>query len=170
MVYYSYTLSLAPKIQLMDIATLKERHDLVQNSAEARLYLQLGELLKQLSSKDLPTTVTEKINKHISVLNNGNFEGRDLKKTVKRQQTEILKFVEKELKIVPKNYYRNLWLALGMSAFGLPLGVAFGLSIGNMGLMALGLPIGMVIGVAVGSSMDKKALERGRQLDIEIKY
>lgn len=89
---------------------------------------------------------------------------------MKRQQTEILKFVEKELKIVPKNYYRNLWVALGMSAFGLPLGVAFGLSIGNMGLMALGLPIGMAIGVLVGSSMDKKALEQGRQLDIEIKY
>ncbi len=154
----------------MNIATLKERRDLVQNSAEARLYLQLGELLKQLGTKNLPATVTEKINRHISVLNNANFEGRELKRTVKRQQTEILKFVEKELKIVPKNYYRNLWVALGMSAFGLPLGVAFGLSIGNMGLMALGLPIGMAIGVLVGSSMDKKALEQGRQLDIEIKY
>ncbi len=154
----------------MNIATLKERRDLVQNSAEARLYHQLGELLKQLGTKNLPATVTEKINRHISVLNNANFEGRELKKTVKRQQTEILKFVEKELKIVPKNYYRNLWVALGMSAFGLPLGVAFGLSIGNMGLMALGLPIGMAIGVLVGSSMDKKALEQGRQLDIEIKY
>jgi len=154
----------------MNIATLKERRDLVQNSAGARLYLQLGELLKQLGTKNLPATVTEKINRHISVLNNANFEGRELKKTVKRQQTEILKFVEKELKIVPKNYYRNLWVALGMSAFGLPLGVAFGLSIGNMGLMALGLPIGMAIGVLVGSSMDKKALEQGRQLDIEIKY
>lgn len=154
----------------MNIATLKERRDLIQNSAGARLYLQLGELLKQLGTKNLPATVTEKINRHISVLNNANFEGRELKKTVKKQQTEILKFVEKELKIVPKNYYRNLWVALGMSAFGLPLGVAFGLSIGNMGLMALGLPIGMAIGVLVGSSMDKKALEQGRQLDIEIKY
>ena len=76
---------------------------------------------------------------------------------------------EKELKIVPKNYYRNLWMVLGMSAFGLPLGVAFGLSLGNIGLLAIGLPIGMAIGTLVGSKLDKKALESGKQLDIELK-
>ncbi len=57
-----------------------------------------------------------------------------------------------------------------MAAFGIPLGVAFGISIGNMGLLGIGLPIGMVIGMAVGSVMDKKAVESGRQLDLEIKY
>ena len=76
---------------------------------------------------------------------------------------------EKELKIVTKNYYRNLWMVLGMSAFGLPLGVAFGLSLGNIGLLAIGLPIGMAIGTLVGSKLDKKALESGKQLDIELK-
>ena len=69
-----------------------------------------------------------------------------------------------------KNHYRNTWLALGMAAFGIPLGVAFGTSSGNMGLIGIGLPIGMVIGMAVGSGMDKKAVESGRQLDLEIKY
>lgn len=73
------------------------------------------------------------------------------------------------MKLVPKNYYRNLWMILGMTTFGLPLGVAFGLSLGNIGLLALGLPIGMVIGLAVGSSLDKKASENGKQLDIELK-
>jgi hypothetical protein len=38
-----------------------------------------------------------------------------------------------------------------------------------MGLLAIGLPIGMGIGIAVGTSMDKKAMNEGRQLDIEIK-
>ena len=50
------------------------------------------------------------------------------------------------------------------------LRVAFGTSIGNMGLLGIGLPIGMVIGMAVGSGMDKKAVESGKQLDLEIKY
>jgi len=154
----------------MNIAALKERNNLDQHTAEARFYTQLAELLQQLRLRTLPTSVTEKINTHISVLNSSDCDGSNLKKLVKKQQAEILKLIEKELKIVPKNYYRNLWLALGISAFGLPLGVAFGLSIGNMGLMALGLPIGMAIGVAVGTNMDKKALEQGRQLDIEIKY
>jgi hypothetical protein len=56
-----------------------------------------------------------------------------------------------------------------MTSFGLPLGVAFGISIGNIGLLGLGLPIGMAIGLAVGTSMDKKAAAEGRQLAFEVK-
>ena len=62
-----------------------------------------------------------------------------------------------------------MWLALGMSTFGIPIGVAFGLSIGNIALLGAGLPIGMAIGLVVGSKMDKKAFEEGRQLNIELK-
>jgi hypothetical protein len=50
------------------------------------------------------------------------------------------------------------------------MGVAFGISLGNLGLLGLGLPIGMAVGVGVGSMMDKKALQEGRQLDFEVKY
>lgn len=32
------------------------------------------------------------------------------------------------------------------------------------------IPIGLAIGMAVGTGMDKKALEEGRQIDLEIKY
>ncbi|MNR38502.1 hypothetical protein D3C85_1566120 [compost metagenome] len=103
-------------------------------------------------------------------MNISSFIGNDFKKLIKQEQTAILKHVEKAHKIAPKNYYRNLWMLLGFTAFGLPIGVSFGLSIGNIGLMGVGLPIGMAIGAAVGSSMDKKALSEGRQLDIEIKY
>ena len=95
--------------------------------------------------------------------------GTALSHLIKKKQNKIIKLTEKELKIVPKNYYRNLWMVLGMSAFGLPLGVAFGLSLGNIGLLAIGLPIGMAIGTLVGSKLDKKALESGKQLDIELK-
>jgi hypothetical protein len=62
-----------------------------------------------------------------------------------------------------------MWMLFGMSGIGLPIGVAFGLSIGNIGLLGLGLPIGMAIGLAIGMSLDKKALNEGRQLNIEIK-
>ena len=54
----------------------------------------------------------------------------------------------------------------GMSAFGLPLGIVFGASMGNTGLLGIGLPIGMVIGIAVGASMDTKAAKEGRQLNV----
>jgi hypothetical protein len=82
----------------------------------------------------------------------------------------LIKLIEKEVKLVPKNYYRNLWLTLGMAGFGIPIGVAFGASLGNMAFIGVGLPIGLAFGIALGTGMDKKALAEGRQLDLEIKY
>lgn len=61
-------------------------------------------------------------------------------------------------------------MVLGMSVFGIPLGLGFGLSIGNFGMLAIGIGIGMAIGVGVGTSMDKKAFNEGRQLDFEAKW
>ena len=77
--------------------------------------------------------------------------------------------IEKEEKLVPKNAYRTRWMAIGMSVFGVPIGMAFGASLGNMAFLAIGIPLGMAIGIAIGAGMDKKALEEGRQLDIEIR-
>jgi hypothetical protein len=71
---------------------------------------------------------------------------------------------------VPKNHYRNVWLALGIAAFGVPLGVVFGASLGNMGYLAIGIPFGLSIGLAIGTGLDKKAADEGRQLDVEINF
>ena len=136
----------------------------VNNSIE-----QFKQLNKLLNDKKLPVKIIEKINFEIELLNSSQLVGNSLLHLIKKKQNKIIRLTEKELKIVPKNYYRNLWMVLGMSAFGLPLGVAFGLSMGNIGLLAIGLPIGMGIGVLVGSKLDKKASESGKQLDIELK-
>lgn len=130
---------------------------------------QFNRLIKLLNEKNLTINVIEKINDDITELNSSQVMGTSLSHLIKKKQNKIIKLTEKELKIVPKNYYRNLCMVLGMSAFGLPLGVAFGLSLGNIGLLAIGLPIGMAIGTLVGSKLDKKALESGKQLDIELK-
>lgn len=42
------------------------------------------------------------------------------------------------------------------------------MSIGNLGLIPASLPMGMGIGAMVGAGMDKKALQEGRQLALEI--
>ncbi len=136
----------------------------VNNSIE-----QFKQLNKLLNDKKLPVNIIEKINFEIELLNSSQLVGNSLVHLIKKKQNKIIRLTEKELKIVPKNYYRNLWMVLGMSAFGLPLGVAFGLSMGNIGLLAIGLPIGTGIGVLVGSKLDKKASESGKQLDIELK-
>ena len=154
----------------MNIIELKERQNFSADTKTNRIYIQLGELLNQLRKRNLPENIIDSVNKDIEVVNAASLIGNDFRKLVKQKQNKIIKLLEKDLKVVPKNYYRNMWLALGMSVFGLPIGVAFGASIGNMGLLGVGLPIGMAIGALVGSKMDKKALEEGRQLNIEIKY
>jgi hypothetical protein len=60
-------------------------------------------------------------------------------------------------------------MALGIAVYGVPLGLAFGVSLDNMAFLGIGIPIGLAIGIGVGNGMDKKALKEGRQLDLEIK-
>lgn len=113
--------------------------------------------------------IVEEINSNVEEINSIADSGRTLRKKVREKQTRIIRTLEKELKIVPKNYYRNIWMALGMAAFGIPLGVVFRMSLDNMAFLGIGLPIGLAIGLGVGAEMDKKAFREGQQLDIEIK-
>ncbi|OZV70967.1 hypothetical protein [Winogradskyella aurantia] len=129
--------------------------------------VKLQSLLAELQSRVLPDTMVTVINSEIDQLNASNTKDPKLYKQVFNTQQCILNHLEKSLKIVPKGYYQRLWMVLGMSAFGIPLGVALGTSQGNMGLLGIGLPIGMVIGIAVGTSLDKKAAKDNRQLQFK---
>lgn len=149
----------------MEIKHLRHREDSASNSKSSNSQIQFTELIGELNNKNLPDETVEIINKHIEELNSSLLSGRGFKRLLIKKQTQITKLLEKNHKLVTKNYYRNLWMVLGMSAIGLP----FGASIGNMGLLGIGLPIGMVIGLALGSGMDKKASKEGRQLNIELK-
>lgn len=135
-----------------------------------RIYSQFGTLLNELKKKELPSNIISLINDTVHRINASTLEGASLGKMIKKEQTAVLKQVEKELKIVPKNHYRTLWMLFGFTAFGLPIGTILGLITDNMGLLGAGLPIGMGIGLVLGSEMDKKAFKEGRQLDVEIKY
>lgn len=125
-------------------------------------------LLLELKKKALKNEIVELINKEIEHLNTISDSSKVLKSEIKKKQLKIVKQVEQKAKIVVKHHYRNLWLAIGMSAFGLPLGIGFGMALDNMALLGLGLPIGMVIGMSVGINIDNKAKAEGRQLDFEI--
>lgn len=154
----------------MKIKELKNRPDIDQHKKLYALYTQFGKLLMELRTKDLPNETVNSINEGIDKINSITASEKELRKQIKKTQTQIIKQIEKEHKLVTKNHYRNIWLAIGMAVFGIPLGVAFGTSLGNMALLAIGLPMGMAIGMGVGTGMDKKALAEGRQLDLEIKY
>lgn len=153
----------------MKINELNQKSDIVKNVKLEQAYVQFEKLLFELRKRDLPDGLVMSINKDIDEINSTSLSGDDMREIIKKVQTRIIKLLEKEVKLVPKNYYLNLWLTLGMSVFGIPIGVIFGASLGNMAFLGVGLPIGLVIGIAVGSGMDKKAVEEGRQLDVEIK-
>lgn len=151
----------------MEIKELIKRSDFDQNKKLVHAFNQLNKLLIELKKKDVPDKIIIVINNGINKINTEPRAPKELIKQLKKTHSSFLKLIEKEVKLVTKNHYRNTWMALGMAAFGLPLGVVFGSSTGNMGLLGIGLPIGMVIGMGVGSKMDKKAFEEGRQLDLE---
>lgn len=151
----------------MVITELNNPSELDSNPKLKEAYLQFEKLLVQLRKRDLPNPIVSSINNDIEELNTA-YSGDKLRKMVIKKQAKIIELLEKELKLVTINHYRNYWMALGLAVFGLPFGVVFGASFGNMAFIGIGLPIGLVIGMAVGTGMDKKALEEGRQLDLEI--
>lgn len=133
------------------------------------IFSQFRQLLAELENRELPDEIVTSINNDIDEINSITVIGNELQKEIERRLQRIIKLLEKNLKLVPKNYYRNLWMILGIAVFGIPIGVIFGASLDNMAYLAIGLPIGLVIGIGVGAVMDQKALKEGRQLDIEIK-
>ncbi|MDN3677907.1 hypothetical protein QWY90_11360 [Flavobacterium paronense] len=153
----------------MNIIELKKLQVISIDIKLKEYYSQFEELLKELEKKNLPQNTLALINNNIELINSSELTGIQLRKLIKQQQTAILKYVEKTHKIVPKSYYQTLWLLLGITAFGLPIGTIIGLSLHNMGLLGLGLPIGMGIGILIGFKMDKKALNEGRQLNLTLK-
>jgi len=149
--------------------TLEPLHSKIETSSNKKVraaYNSLKELLIAIEHKGIPQKEILAINDFIKVLNN--FEGTDKKliKLLHKTSCGIISLLEKELKYVPKNHYKNLWTVLGMSVFGLPMGVVFSSILGNYAYIGIGLPIGLVIGMTYGTKLDKKAALDNLQLDI----
>lgn len=153
----------------MEIKTIVHQNTKVKSSKLSQTIRQFNELLIDLNQKQLPYETIETINRHIEVVNASQLAGRTSKRLLVKKRKQIIDLLQKEHKLFPKNYYRNLWTVLGISFFGLPIAIAFGYSTGNLGLIATGLPFGMAIGFALGLNMDKKVLKEGRQLNFELK-
>jgi hypothetical protein len=78
----------------------------------------------------------------------------------------LLAHLKKAHGLVPPGYYRSEWMAIGMAAFGIPIGVAFGVAVDNTAFVGIGLPIGLAIGLSLGGAKDKEAARKGLQLDM----
>ena len=154
----------------MEIKALQIKSKFSQDKKLSDKMLSFQQLINELNKQDFPVEMADSLNSDIEEINQFAGSAKERLNLLRKKQTQMLAKLEKELKLVTINHYRNQWLAVGMSAFGLPIGVALGLSLGNFGLLGIGLPIGMGIGVLVGAAMDKKAKESGKLLDVELKY
>ena len=153
----------------MTLKPLRERGDLNTGTRTMGKIQNFRELLAALGERELPESVVEALNLKIQALNEMKGTEKEYRKALVNTEYEILKFLEKEHKIVPRNHYQKTWLAIGMAVFGTPIGVALGTALGNMGFIGVGIGMGLAIGIAIGTDMDKKARKEGRQLKFEVR-
>lgn len=140
----------------MKIKELRKQSNLTHKKS-INSYSQLNKLITELREKELSDKVIETINKEIDNINLALDKKEEPQ--IKKTKSRIIKLIEKQHKLVLKNHYQNMWAALGMVIFGIPLGV----SLDNI---ALYLPMGILIGIVIGVTMDKKAQKEGRQINI----
>lgn len=152
----------------MVLIALNPRPEFESNEKLNKKLHSFTKLINELKEKPLSENETATINEGIGDINAFKGSVKDFRKTLTKSQSNILKVIEKESKLVVKNHYRNLWMAVGMSVFGIPFGLVFGTVMDNFGFLGIGLPIGMAIGVAYGTKLDAEAAKEGRQLDVDL--
>ena len=152
----------------MTIIELKSRTEIQQNKKLENKYILLNNLILELKSRELGDNTVRFINEEVVLLNAINEPNQLLGKQIKKSQSKILKLLEQDYKLVPKNYYRKKWLAIGMAAFGIPFGAAFGAGLGNMSYIGVGIAVGIALGAGLGTKKDQEAFEKGNQLNFEI--
>lgn len=149
------------------INQLKTRNNLDQTKGLDKIYDKYQALIEELNDRAIPEDLMDQVNEEVAILDEMAEPDKKLKKAVKKSYTEVLKLLREEIDLVAKNYHRQTWMVLGMTIFGVPIGVGIAAAIGNIGIFGAFLPVGMAIGIAIGSGMDKKALAEGRQLEVE---
>lgn len=151
-----------PFLQIKSKPAYKTNEELKQKFTEFK------KLIIAIKKKEIPEEIINEINNEIKLINSFDGDEAALLKQYKSSLAGIISALESKLSIVPKGYYRNKWMAIGIALFGVVLGTVFGVVMNNMAFIALGIPLGVGLGLAIGRRKDKKAFDQGNQLDIEI--
>ncbi len=130
--------------------------------------VQFENLLQEVHKMELPPEVIVSLNSELEMLHSFSGGEKQFFKKLKNTKTVLLKILYKEVSVVPKNHYRNLWIAIGLFAIGIPMGIFLSHFLDNSIYMGLGISIGSAIGLIIGSNLDKQAEVEGRQIAIRI--
>jgi len=137
-----------------------------QNKKLSKAFAKLQKLVEALNKKDIPAEIGEVINQEIASIDSFTGTDRERAKKMNKAHSLILQLVKKKLGFVPKGHYTGVWIAIGLSAMGVPFGLIWMTVTGNPGFFAVGIGMGLPIGLAIGASMDKKAEKEGKQLSL----
>ena len=151
----------------MKIIDLNNEQNNNRSKKIVKHYSQLKKIIIDLNERGIPGETIQAINDEINIINESKGTEKDFLSQVKKAKSNILKLIEKELKLVPKFHYQNLWMAYGMMA-GLIISLIlkqFGLdnTWNSVGMM---LPMGILFGIVAGKNRDEKAKNDGQQLNI----
>lgn len=152
----------------MNIISLPESRRVDIDPKTQKRISRLSFVIDELNKKHLPVETVRILNDTISTLLDMNPRTPQYPKALNKVLNKVLEIVREKHQIVTKNYYRNLWMPIGMSAFGLPIGVALSVAVDNFAFIGSMLPIGLVIGMAYGSQLDKKAADENKVIDMEV--
>lgn len=150
----------------MKITQLEKRPNIGQDKKLNDKFTHFEKLINELKKKEIPSDIVSSINQYIEEVNSFLGSNKGFRVQIRKSQNSILKLINKELKLIPKNFYLFRWMSMGISIFGIPLGAVIATSTKIWGLFGIGIPIGVIIGMIIGAGMDKKAFKEGRQLDI----
>lgn len=148
-------------INELDIHTNFKSEKTVYSLQRIETYL---EALKRHGTP-IPEPIEQEINKELALISSFDGSESELQFKLFALYDHIKKMMAAELKLVPKNHYQSIWMSLGLSLFGLPVGLLWYFMTDSVVYIALGLPIGLLIGMSVGINLDRKAEREGRQLD-----
>lgn len=136
-----------------------------QSKKLAKALNRIRALIQELNSRKLPEYIVNQINEYVDSIDSYEGSPKKLARFINQLTAKMLELLKKELNIVPKNYYQNLWMAIGIGAFGVPIGIIWFAILDNPAFISIGLPLGLPIGIAIGAMIDKKAAKEGRQLE-----
>lgn len=145
----------------MELSHLQPQDEKSLEKKEQKAVDHFNEIIDALNAKEIDeNTVTYIHERMASIQENFSFN------TIKKEESKVLDFVNKQHGYVAQNHYKSLWIALGMSAIGVPIGVGIGLALDQLGFMGIGIAMGLTVGIIIGSTKDKEAKKKGKQLHV----
>ncbi|MFP2996964.1 hypothetical protein ABN763_13690 [Spongiivirga sp. MCCC 1A20706] len=153
----------------MTIEKAIETFDNLKNNTsrkvEIKIFRDFQTILSNLLERNLTNKQLEKVESQLEKI-----DFSPHKKSTARhfsiQLSNFKTFLKSELSLITKGYYVGIGLAIGMS-LGMSIGIGFMSLIGISLSMIGGMIVGMIIGMAIGQTMDKKAEDENRVLDIQ---